>query len=121
MEEERDIVVFSDDDGNEFELEVVDYFDHEEQEYAILIDPSTPEDEDAETEVYIMKVVVNGDYEEFLAADDDKMDALSAIVEKMFEEWEAEGDACECECECDCEHEHEHEEHSCGCGCGCEK
>ena len=27
MEEERDLVVFSDDEGNEFELEIVDYFD----------------------------------------------------------------------------------------------
>ncbi len=43
MEEERDIVVFSDDDGNEFELEVIDYFDYEDQEYAVLADP-LPED-----------------------------------------------------------------------------
>ncbi len=114
MEEERDLVVFSDDEGNEFELEVVDYFDHEEQEYAILIDPSTYENEDEEAEVYIMKVVVNGEYEEFLPADEDRMDALSAIVEKIFEEWENAGDACECGCgEDDCEHEH-----GCDCGCG---
>ena len=39
MEDDRDIVVFSDDDGNEFELEVVDYFEHEDQEYAVLVDP----------------------------------------------------------------------------------
>jgi uncharacterized protein YrzB (UPF0473 family) len=39
MEEERDLVVFSDDDGNEFELEIVDYFDYEDQEYAVLVDP----------------------------------------------------------------------------------
>ena len=39
MEEERDLVVFSDDEGNEFELEIVDYFDHEGQEYAVLVDP----------------------------------------------------------------------------------
>ena len=26
MEEERDLVVFSDEEGNEFELEIVDYF-----------------------------------------------------------------------------------------------
>ena len=118
MEEERDLVVFSDDEGNEFELEVVDYFEHEEQEYAILIDPSTYENEDEEAEVYIMKVVVNGEYEEFLPADEDRMDALSAIVEKIFEEWEKTGDACGCGCgESDCEHEHG-KDHDCGCGCG---
>ena len=49
-----------------------------------------------------MKVVVNGDMEEFLPADEDKMDELSAIVEQMFESWDD---------ECDCE------EHDCGCGC----
>ena len=86
MEDDRDIVVFSDDDGNEFELEVIDYFDYEDQEYAVLVDPATCEcdDEDCEceTEVYIMKVLVNGDMEEFLPADDDKMEALSEIVEE---------------------------------------
>ena len=112
MEEERDLVVFSDDEGEEFELEVVDYFEHEDQEYAILIDPNVEEveDEDIETEVFIMKVVVNGEYEEFLPADEDKMEALSAIVEKMLEEYEA----CDCDEEgCDCDHEH-----TCDCGCG---
>ncbi len=130
MEEERDVVVFSDDEGNEFELEIVDYFDYEEQEYAVLIDPETAGDEaEQDTEVYIMKIVENGEYEEFLPADEDKMDALTEIVEKRFEEWD-EDDECECDdecccggdcdcddekCDCGCEHEaHEH------CGCGCE-
>ena len=106
MEDDRDIVVFSDDDGNEFELEVVEYFDHEGQEYAVLVDPETCdcEDEDCacETEVYIMKVVVNGDMEEFLPADEDKMDELSAIVEEMFESWDEEDG-----CSCGCDHDHE--------------
>ena len=73
MEEERDVVVFSDDEGNEFELEVIDYFDHEDQEYAVLMDTEDCDCEDEEceheTEVYIMKVVVNGEMEEFLPAD----------------------------------------------------
>lgn len=105
MEEERDLVTFSDDEGNEFDLEVVDYFDYEDQEYAVLVDPEADEeDEDAEVEVYIMKVVVDGDYEEFLPADEDKMEALSAIVEERL--------ACECEDE-DCDDE--------ACDCGCHK
>lgn len=114
MEDERDIVVFSDDDGNEFELEVIDYFDHEDQEYAVLVDPATcecGEDEcDCETEVYIMKVVENGDMEEFLPADEDKMGALSAIVEERLAQMDEE---CECDCDCDCDNES-------GCGCGCD-
>ena len=118
MEEERDIVVFSDDEGNEFELEVIDYFDHEDQEYAVLMDTADcdcEEDCEHETEVYIMKIVVDGDMEEFLPADEDKMDELIKIVEKRFEEWESEVD-CDCDDDCDCGHDHEE---NCGCGCGC--
>ncbi len=117
MEEERDFVVFTDDDGNEFELDVIDYFTHEDQDYAVLMDLTAlagePEDGDEETEqdVYIMKLVVNGDEEEFLPADDDMMDVLAAIVESRLSECECD----ECDDDCDCE-EHEHD---CGCGCGC--
>ena len=38
MQEERDIVVFTDDEGNDFELEVMDYFFYNGQEYAVLSD-----------------------------------------------------------------------------------
>jgi len=113
MEEQRDLVVFSDDEGNEFELEIVDYFDYEGQEYAVLVDPESGcdcgcgcecEDEECAdkdkhehdhehgAEVYIMKIVVNGEYEEFLPADEDKMEALSKIVEERFEAMEDEED-----------------------------
>ena len=99
MEEQRDLVVFSDDEGNEFELEIVDYFDYEDQEYAVLVDPEGGcgcgcEDEECEdehgAEVYIMKIVVNGEYEEFLPADEDKMEVLSKIVEERFDAMEDE-------------------------------
>lgn len=106
MEEERDMVTFSDDEGNEFEMEVIEYFDYEGQEYAVLLDPETEGDEDEAAEVYIMKVVVDGDMEEFLPADEELMPKLTEIVEQMFEEWDD-----ECECDCDCE------EHHCDCGC----
>ena len=120
MEEERDLVVFSDDDGNEFELEIVDYFDYEGQEYAVLVDPESGcscgcgcecDDEECEgehehehehgAEVYIMKIVVNGEFEEFLPADEDKMEALSKIVEERFEAMD--DDECGCGCGCGCE------------------
>lgn len=113
MDEERDVVVFVDDDGNEFELDVIDYFEHEDQEYAVLMDLSALSDCECEEEcdcgqqdVYIMKVVVNGEMEEFLPADDDKMDVLAAIVEQRLSE--------ECDCSCGCEDD------DCGCGCGCD-
>jgi len=89
MEEERDVVVFSDDEGNEFELEVVDYFEHEGQEYAVLMELECEcgeEECDCEQDVYIMKIIVNGDMEEFVPADEDMMDTLAAIVEKRLSE-----------------------------------
>ncbi|MDO4573257.1 MAG: DUF1292 domain-containing protein [Clostridia bacterium] len=90
MEEERDIVTFSDDEGNEFDLEVIDYFEFEGEEYGVLIDPEDCcdcEDEEScehELEVYIMKIVVDGEYEEFLPAEEDKMEALTALVEERL-------------------------------------
>lgn len=94
MEEERDIVVFSDEDGNEIEMEVLDYFDYEGQEYAMLID-ATPENEEEQQDtldVYLMKVVVSDDMEEFLPADEEKMEELTKYAEKIFEGWEEDSD-----------------------------
>lgn len=96
MEEERDVVVFADDDGNEFELDVIDYFDYQDQEYAVLMDLSALPEEceceegscecEMEQEVYIMKVVVNGDMEEFVPAEEELMDELAKIAEQRLSE-----------------------------------
>ena len=106
--EERDVVTFTDEEGNEFELDVIEYFEYEGQEYAVLMDLGEDDADEGEdtAEVYIMKIVVDGDTEEFLPADEDKMDALVEIVEELLSE------ECECEGECDCES---------GCGCDCDK
>jgi len=96
VDEERDIVVFADEEGNEVELEVIDYFFHNGEEYAILIDTYDEEahvHEDGECcdcdhghdyELYIMKVVINGDMEEFIPIDENQADELLAIVEKRL-------------------------------------
>lgn len=97
MEEERDLVTFETDDGEEFDLEVLDYFDYEGQEYAVLAQLEEDVAEDADTEVYIMKVTVEGEDEVFLPADEDKMDALTEIVEGMIKEWECGGDCGACD------------------------
>lgn len=103
MEEERDLVVFSDDEGNEFELEIVDYFDYDGQEYATLIDPEgcgcECGDEECECEhemeFYVMKIVTNGEYEEFLPVDDDKEEAVSKIAEERLNAFEDETEEAE--------------------------
>lgn len=112
--EERDVVTFTDEEGNEFELDVIEYFEYEGQEYAVLMDLGEDDADEGEdtAEVYIMKIVVDGDTEEFLPADEDKMDALVEIVEELLsEECECEGE-CACEGECECES---------GCDCDCDK
>lgn len=125
MEEELDIVTFSDEDGNEYDLEVIDYFSYEDEMYALQVDPASTEDEEAEVEVYIMKTVTEGDETTFMPADDDKMDALSEIAEQHLDAMAA--DLMEkaehgCDCDCGCADDacgHDHAQNDCGCGCGC--
>lgn len=87
-ENDRDVVVFQDEDGKEIELDVIDYFVHDGQEYAVLMDldalPEDGETSDEDQDVFIMKVMVNEDTEEFLPVDDDLMETLSAIVESRL-------------------------------------
>jgi len=124
MDEERDFVVFTDEDGSEFELDVIGYFDYKDEEYAILADCggcAECEDENceecAEDEggLYIMRIIVNeeNNTEEFVPPADEDMDALIEIAEKMLSE-DCCGEDCDC-CDdenCDC--------HEPGCTCGCE-
>ena len=79
--EERDVVTFTDEEGNEFELDVIEYFEYEGQEYAVLMDLGEDDADEGEdtAEVYIMKIVVDGDTEEFLPADEDKMRLLKSL------------------------------------------
>ena len=114
--EERDFVTFTDDDGNDFDLDVIDYFDYNGKEYAVLIDPNDncecDEDEecDCETSIYIMQIVVNEeeDTEEFVSPADEDMDALIEIVQARLEDMD---DECCCDDDCACE------EYTCDCGC----
>ena len=50
MEDERDIVVFEDDAGNELTMEVLDYLAYEGKEYALLTELVENEDEIDEEE-----------------------------------------------------------------------
>ena len=57
MDEERDLVVFEDDAGNELTMEVLDYLAYEGKEYALLtefVEDDDDGDEDEPIEVFIM-------------------------------------------------------------------
>lgn len=85
MEDERDVVVFEDEDGNELTLEVLDYLAYEGKEYALLTELVEDEeeiDEDEPEEVYIMEIVpVGDDQEEFVPVDDELAEKLLPIFE----------------------------------------
>ena len=99
MDEERDLVVFEDDAGNELTMEVLDYLCYEGKEYALLteyVEDDDDEDEAEEIEVMVMEVrPVGEDQEEFVAIDDDLADQIMTIFDsnefdETFEEDEAE-------------------------------
>lgn len=85
MDEERDLVVFEDDAGNELTMEVLDYLAYEGKEYALLteyVEDDDDGDEDEPIEVFIMEVVpVGEDQEEFVPVDDDLAETLIKIFE----------------------------------------
>jgi len=107
MSEERDIVTFTDEQGDEFDLEVLDYFFYNGQEYAVLADL---EDEDCDCEccghdhdhehadgcdcgcegedqeIYIMKVIqLENDMEEFVPVEDELMEKLIEVVQARMD------------------------------------
>ena len=93
MDDERDIVVFEDDDGNELTMEVLDYLSYEGNDYALLTEYVEDEediDEDEPEEVYIMQIVpVGDDQEEFVPVDEDLAETLLAIFEaRDFDDFE---------------------------------
>lgn len=86
MDEERDIVVFEDDAGNQLTMEVLDYLAYEGKEYALLTEYVEDEDDDGDEdepiEVSIMEVCpVGEDQEEFVPIDD----ALAETLLRIFE------------------------------------
>ena len=102
MEDELDLVVFEDDEGNELTMEVLDYFFYEGQEYALLSEVQDDgADEDSEREVVVMQVVpVGDDEEEFIPVDDELSEKLLEMVEsglydedEEFDEEEEEDEA----------------------------
>ncbi len=111
MDQEVDIVVFEDEEGNEVEFEIMFTFEHKGEEYAVLTEATEEElPEDEAPDMYILRVVQNGDEEEFVAVEEDMMEELIAVVEEIFEEElaEEEGGCTDCEgCGCGCEHDHE--------------
>ena len=91
--EERDIVEFTDEQGNTLLLEVMDYFFYNGEEFAALCDAKeNPSDDDPDDDpVYIMKINAFTDesgekMEEFVPPDEALMEKLIQVVRTRFVE-----------------------------------
>ncbi|MEF9896045.1 MAG: DUF1292 domain-containing protein [Clostridia bacterium] len=103
MDEEQDLIVIVDDEGNELTMEVLDYFFYEGQEYAILVEYDeegcTCEHEDCtccddeQQEAYIMRVApVGDDQEEFIPVEEELLEKLIDFVQNDLYEGEDDED-----------------------------
>lgn len=92
MENEKDLVVFEDDNGNELTMEVLDYLFYEGKEYALLAElgdgscdsceSKECEDCGSRREAFVMEVVpVGDDMEEFVPVEEDLAEKLIDIIE----------------------------------------
>ena len=83
--EERDLITMTSEDGEEIQLEILDYFFYNGEEYAILTDFREEPAEEVEDEgIYILKITTGTDetgeeYEEFAPIEDEKLE------KKLFE------------------------------------
>ena len=90
MEDERDLIVFSDDEGNELTMEVLDYFYYEGKEYAIVAEleedcescEGTCEGCEKQRDTFVMQVnPVGEDEEEFVPVEEELEQRLMELVE----------------------------------------
>ncbi|MBS7262088.1 MAG: DUF1292 domain-containing protein [Eubacteriales bacterium] len=116
---ENEIIILTDEGGNEYEMQLIQRFDHENQTYVVLTE--APHDcgcgcEDCRDEcggnVYVMKEdVVEGNHC-YSQVDEEKIDELIVLIRRLL----GVDDDCGCGCEecaghCDCEECADHCEH----------
>jgi uncharacterized protein YrzB (UPF0473 family) len=77
----ENIITLLDDDGNEIECEVIDMFEFEEKEYAVLL----PTDEE---DPYILRIDKDEDGNELFAMieDDNEFDRVSEAYDELLDQ-----------------------------------
>lgn len=75
--EENNVLTFYDENNEEIELEIVDSFELSGKKYVALATPEDIENENDESEVFIMRIETEGDGEDVFTyiEDDDELDA----------------------------------------------
>lgn len=76
-EEYEDLVVMTDEDGNEFIYDIAARIEKGDNEYVVLV----PQDEEDEEVVILKSVIVDDETEEFVAEEDE------SITDEVFEEF----------------------------------
>ena len=89
MEEERDVIIVEDEDGQELSLEVIDYFLYDGVEYAVLVEAGANVEDD-DVDAYMMQIQQDGEDEIFMPVDTEKFDEVSEAYLAMDEEDEDE-------------------------------
>ena len=94
MDERENIVVFEDDEGNSFELEIIDYFPYGGQEYVVLAEPGAAgcdcgcedhEHDPEEVNVYVMQVKpLDDETEEYVPIDEDMEEEVMAYADRYL-------------------------------------
>ena len=85
-----DFVSITDDEGNEFELELLDVLLHNDIYYHAFIPASETENEDEEIEIIILKAVEEGGEELLSTLDDEEElnEVYDLFMERLFEDEE---------------------------------
>ena len=84
-----DFMTIVDEDGTEFELEILSTLEYNGQTYLAVVPAGSDTDENAELEVSILKSVEEEDGEPILCAieDEEELEAVySLIMEQLYEE-----------------------------------
>lgn len=91
MSENENIIETIDEEGNPIKFQLFDVIEFNEQEYAMLL-PLDEEDEDAEPELVLMRLVADGDDEySFETIDsEDEFNAVAEYIANLEEEYEEE-------------------------------
>ena len=74
-EEYEDVVIMTDDEGNEFVYDIAARIEKNDNEYVVLV----PQDEDVDEVVILKSVIIDDETEELVAEEDE------AITDEVFE------------------------------------
>ena len=85
MEDGRELVYYTDEDGDEAALEVLDYFYYNGDEYAALAAADADDERGGEREVFFMKVApLEGNEIELTPVEDSLSDQLSVVFNTKY-------------------------------------